>query len=269
MSPDWNWKNFGKKKKKFSPPPQKRRPPTRDTLPQTPYRFKKRGCILRLTLIQHCHRKKITFALARVKHELHFAIISIMSRMLKHHIHPGFFLLFVWLCHLMEHQKVQGKPPSSSICCYFVRFLSNFHCCQSGRCKGERRPGRVGHFTWCCNRETFCFQKSVSFLWLLSALGENKTSCASDSAVRKASTKQVPSGALQSGTRRQVLQPVSWRMYSETATLFGGSRSFSAWAYSASLGWSARRLAIKKLLRICADYVRGVSFLIHVRASSL
>lgn len=51
------------RKKKISPPPQKRRPPTRDSQPQTPYRFKKRGCILRLTLIQHCHRKKITLAL--------------------------------------------------------------------------------------------------------------------------------------------------------------------------------------------------------------
>lgn len=57
-----DWENFGKEKK-ISPPPQKRRPPTRDSQPQTPYRFKKRGCILRLTLIQHCHRKKITLAL--------------------------------------------------------------------------------------------------------------------------------------------------------------------------------------------------------------
>lgn len=57
-----DWENFSKEKK-ISPPPQKRRPPTRDSQPQTPYRFKKRGCILRLTLIQHCHRKKITLAL--------------------------------------------------------------------------------------------------------------------------------------------------------------------------------------------------------------
>lgn len=63
MSPDWDWKNFGKRKKKISPPPQKRRPPTTDSQPETPYRFKKRGCILRLTLIQHCHLKQITFFL--------------------------------------------------------------------------------------------------------------------------------------------------------------------------------------------------------------
>lgn len=78
MSPDWDWKNFGKKKK-ISPPPQKRRPPTRDGLPETPYRFKKRGCILRLTLIQHCHRKQITFALACVKYVVHFASPSCLG----------------------------------------------------------------------------------------------------------------------------------------------------------------------------------------------
>lgn len=59
----------------MSPPPQRRRPPTRDSQPETPYRFKKRGCILRLTLIQHCHLKQISFALASVKYELQFAYI--------------------------------------------------------------------------------------------------------------------------------------------------------------------------------------------------
>lgn len=62
MSPDWDWKNFGKEKKNF-PHPHRRgdRPP--ETVNPRPLIDLKRGCILRLTLIQHCHLKQITFAL--------------------------------------------------------------------------------------------------------------------------------------------------------------------------------------------------------------
>lgn len=49
--------------------------------------------------------------------------LSIMFGMLKHHLHPGILLLFMWLCHLMEHQKVQGKPPAS-VFLLFGHFLS-------------------------------------------------------------------------------------------------------------------------------------------------
>uniref|UniRef100_A0AAQ4RQY8 Follistatin n=1 Tax=Gasterosteus aculeatus aculeatus TaxID=481459 RepID=A0AAQ4RQY8_GASAC len=62
-----------------------------------------------------------------------------MSRMLKHHLHPGFLLLFIWLCHLMEHQKVQagncwlqqGKNGRCQV--LYMSGMSREECCRSGR----------------------------------------------------------------------------------------------------------------------------------------
>lgn len=112
VSPDWDWKNFGEEEKKktsnISPPLKKRSPPTRDSQLETPYRFKKRGCILRRTLIQQCHLKQITFALP-VRQIGASLCLSVMFGMLRRHLHPGIFFFLLWLCHLLEHQKVQGK----------------------------------------------------------------------------------------------------------------------------------------------------------------
>uniref|UniRef100_A0A4W6BK79 Follistatin n=1 Tax=Lates calcarifer TaxID=8187 RepID=A0A4W6BK79_LATCA len=62
-----------------------------------------------------------------------------MFRMLKHHLHPGIFLFFIWLCHLMEHQKVQagncwlqqGKNGRCQV--LYMPGMSREECCRSGR----------------------------------------------------------------------------------------------------------------------------------------
>ncbi|XP_023124923.1 follistatin-A isoform X1 [Amphiprion ocellaris] len=62
-----------------------------------------------------------------------------MFGMLKHHLHPGIFLLFLWLCHLMEHQKVQagncwlqqGKNGRCQV--LYMPGMSREECCRSGR----------------------------------------------------------------------------------------------------------------------------------------
>ena len=73
MSPDCDWKNFGWGKKK-SPHPHgtEDRPP--EIVSRDPYRFKKRGSILRQTLIQqHCHLKHNTFLRCVCQYVVHFA----------------------------------------------------------------------------------------------------------------------------------------------------------------------------------------------------
>ncbi|CAG08591.1 unnamed protein product [Tetraodon nigroviridis] len=62
-----------------------------------------------------------------------------MFGMLKHHLHPGVLLFFVWLCHLMEHQKVQagncwlqqGKNGRCQV--LYMPGMSREECCRSGR----------------------------------------------------------------------------------------------------------------------------------------
>lgn len=153
-----------------------------------------------------------------------------MSRMLKHHIHPGFFLLFMWLCHLMEHQKVQGKP-CSSVFSYSLRFPTTSTAVSLGWGEKER-PGVSGTL-FAATEKLF----KVSFLFFFFAsVPPDKTLCIRQ-CVRKASIKQVPYGTLQSETIWQVLQP-SPGAYAEAATLCWWQPQLSRIPehYSVSLG---------------------------------
>lgn len=127
MSPDWDWKNFGKKKKK-SPHPHRRgdRPP--ETVnPRPLIDLKREAAFSDWHLFNTATLSRLLLrCLCQIRSSL---CLSIMFRMLKHHLHPGFFLLFIWLCHLMEHQKVQGKL-SSSVFFYSSRFGETSTCCQ-------------------------------------------------------------------------------------------------------------------------------------------
>lgn len=125
-----------------------------------------------------------------------------MFRMLKHHLHPGIFLFFIWLCHLMEHQKVQGKLPSSGLFFFlFLRFWGWW--CWWGGLKLPNAPVAL----CCCSRETFQSLPSFFPPSSPSSVLMIKTLCASDAGCVKASIKQVPYGTLQSETKCQVLQP--------------------------------------------------------------
>lgn len=124
MSPDWDWRNFGKKKKK-SPHPHRRgdRPP--ETVnPRPLIDLKREAAFSDWQLFNTATLSRLLLrCLCQIRSSL---CLSIMFRMLKHHFHPGFFLLFIWLSHLMEHQKVQGKISSSIFLNYF-RFVKLRH----------------------------------------------------------------------------------------------------------------------------------------------
>lgn len=117
-----DWENYGKEKKKKSPHPHRRgdRPP--ETVNPRPLIDLKREAafsdwhLFNTTTVS----RLLSRCLCQIRTSL---CLSIMFGMLKHHLHPGIFLLFMWLCHLMEHQKVQGKP-SASVFLLFGPFLS-------------------------------------------------------------------------------------------------------------------------------------------------
>lgn len=112
-----------------------------------------------------------------------------MFGMLKHHLHPGIFLLFMWLCHLMEHQKVQGKP-SASVFLLFGPFLSRNKLGGLSGSAGVRVPSGAFRIT----DKLFIIKFALS--WFSPLLGK-KPSARIRRCVRKASVKQVPYGTLQ------------------------------------------------------------------------
>jgi len=115
MSPDLDWKNLGGGGKSFSPPPQRGRPPTPQTVGPRPLIHLKRGGTLRAAFIQHCLSKKITFALLV---SILFLSLNMLRMLKRQHLHPGMILLLLWLCYLIEDQKVQGE-------CTFSIFVSS------------------------------------------------------------------------------------------------------------------------------------------------
>lgn len=188
MSPDWDWKNFGKKKKK-SPHPHRRgdRPP-QTVNPRPLSDLKREAAFSDWHLFNTATvRRLLLRCLCQIRTSL---CLSIMFRMLKHHLHPGIFLLFMWLCHLMEHQKVQGKLSSSVFSSSVLDKL---------RLLSVSEGARVSNSLICWNRETF--QSQFSF-----CPPADKNSLCIRQCVRKASIKQVPYGTLQSETIWQVLQ---------------------------------------------------------------
>lgn len=170
MSPDWDWKNFGKKKKKKSPHPHRRgdRPP--ETVnPRPLIDLKREAAFSDWHLFNTATvRRLLLRCLCQIRSSL---CLSIMFRMLKHHLHPGIFLLFMWLCHLMEHQKVQGKL-SSPVFCYSFRFWKT-----STAVSLKRRPSVEQPYLL----QPRNFSKSVSFFFSPA----DKTLSASDSACVK------------------------------------------------------------------------------------
>lgn len=159
-----DWENFGKEEKK-SPHPYRRgdRPP--ETVNPRPLIDLKRDAAFSDWHLFNTAtvRRLLLRCLCQIRTPL---CRSIMFGMLKHHLHPGILLLFMWLCHLMEHQKVQGKP-SASVFLLSSPFLS-WHklrlLSDSGRLSAERHV--ENHW------QTFHHQMS-SLLFLSSAGGEN------------------------------------------------------------------------------------------------
>lgn len=112
VSPDWDWKNFGKKKKKKkkSPHPHRRgdRPP--ETVNPRPLIDLKREAAFSDWHLFNTATLSRLLLRSPVSNTCFTLPTSIMFGMLQHHLHPGvLFFFFLWLCHLMEDQKVQGK----------------------------------------------------------------------------------------------------------------------------------------------------------------
>lgn len=133
--------------------------------------------------------------------------------MLKHHLHPGILLLFMWLCHLMEHQKVQGKT-SASVLLLFAPFLSRNKLGRLSASEGVRVP----RGTFRTTDKLFIIKFSSLVFVFFSA---EKTCARIRRCVRKASVKQVPYGTLQSESTWQVLQPSPGALLSRHAAVAG------------------------------------------------